>query len=131
MVYAYVPKFNTAPQRVVAAPLRSWVSYSSIRLDDPQRDKVVFKKHTSCHLSGVHLVTPLWWSRNYECMNIIFSPCIWTFSRLLLLNYTMNNCFLMHKWTRIYFHLITLKFIRKHIRKRTNINNHFNMYKSI
>jgi hypothetical protein len=39
--------------------------YPSIRLNDPVRDKVVLK-HTPCHLSGVHLVTPLWWSRNYE-----------------------------------------------------------------
>jgi hypothetical protein len=32
--------------------------YSSIRLNDPLRDKVVLKR-TPSHLSGVHLVTPL------------------------------------------------------------------------
>jgi hypothetical protein len=100
-VDAYDSEINTALQRVVAVPLGRWVSYSSIRFDDPHWIRWFhYGIHTLCHLSGVHLLTPLWWPRNYEmheqtipriCVNIsnhmqylkyIISICNSLFSRI-------------------------------------------------
>jgi hypothetical protein len=78
--------------------------------------------HTPCHLSGVHLVTPLWWPRNYEMHeHTILHICISISNHMQFLKYIINICNSLFSRIRLCIckHLLilttTYSWTRKHI----------------
>jgi hypothetical protein len=90
-----------------------------------------FGIHTPGHLSGVHLVTPLWWPCNYEMHeHTVLHICISISNHMQYLKYIINICNSLFSRIRLCIckHLLilttTYSWTYKHIRSNYKDKHH-------